>query len=134
MPKKLFRALLAAFLIAAVPLQAFAALGASICRDLQHSQHDAGHGHAPSAAQSHGHGAHGDAAAVHGEDDGMPLLDAETAHCAACASCGVAAGIVAAAALPLSDAAERDVIAHAVSSFVGFVPDGLDRPPLTPLA
>ncbi|HSH08474.1 MAG TPA: hypothetical protein VLA41_12485 [Burkholderiales bacterium] len=133
MLNKCVRLLLAAFLIAALPLQGFAALGASICRDLQHSQHEAGHGHAPVTVQAHGHGAHGDVAAAYGDQNGTPSEPA-TAHCAACASCGLAAGIVAAVALPLSDAIERDVIAHTLPSFLGFVPDGLDRPPLTPLA
>jgi len=133
MLNKRVRVLLAAFLIAALPLQGFAALGASICRDLQHSQHDAGHGHAPSAIQSHGHGAHGDVAAARGDDNGTPP-DLATAHCAACVSCGVAAGIVAAPAYNFSVSPERDVIAHTLSAFSGFVPNGLDRPPLTPLA
>ncbi|MDX1376922.1 MAG: hypothetical protein R3357_15250 [Burkholderiales bacterium] len=131
MPRRLIRVLLAALLIAAVPLQGFAAVEAAICRDLQHSQHDAGHAHVADAAQAHG--AHGDSHATPGERDGTPT-ESKTAHCAACVSCGVVAGIVSAPAFSLPDAPGRDVIAHAMRVFVGFVPDGLDRPPLTHLA
>lgn len=133
MPKKLVRVLLAAILIVAVPLQSFAALGAAICRDLQHSQHDAGHAQLPMAAQAHEHSAHGEPRAAPGETGGAQP-EANTAHCAACASCGVVAGIVSAPAFALPAAPARDVTAHAMRVFVGFVPDGLDRPPLTPLA
>jgi hypothetical protein len=134
MPMKFIRVLLAAILIAAVPLQGFAALSAGICRDLQHSQHDAGHAHVPAtaAAQAHDHDTHGDAKATLGGDAGA-AQDPSSAHCAACASCGVAAGIVAASPFALPVSPERDVVAQALSSFVGFVPDALDRPPLTPL-
>ncbi|KPK08739.1 MAG: hypothetical protein AMJ64_02740 [Betaproteobacteria bacterium SG8_39] len=135
MPKKFIRVLLAAILIAAVPLQGFAALGAGICRDLQHSQHDGGHGHMPAtaSAQAHDHDAHGSANATLGDDAGE-AQDPSSAHCAACASCGVVAGIVAASPFPFPVSPERDVVAQALSSFVGFVPEALDRPPLTPLA
>lgn len=133
MPKRFIRSLLAAILIAAVPLQGFAALGAAICRDLQHSQHDAGHAQLPKAAHAQDHAAHGESHVVPA-DAGGAQPESKSAHCAACASCGAVAGIVSAPAFSLPAAPERDVIAHAMRVFVGFVPDALDRPPLTSLA
>ena len=134
MPRKLFRILLAAFLIVAVPLQGIAAVGAGICRDLQHAQHDAGHGYLPQASQAmaQDHGATHSSHAMPVDENSQP--ESTSAHCAACASCGVVAGIVSAPALSLPDSPDRDAIAHAVRAFDGVVPDGIDRPPLTPLA
>ena len=135
MLKKHIRVLVAAFLMAAIPLQGYAALGASTCRDLQHSQHDAGHGHMPTAvvAQAHDHGSHGDAHAASVDEDSA-LPDSASAHCAACASCGVVAGITAASVSSHPVALGRDLIVHTAPASVGFVPDTRNRPPLTPFA
>jgi len=134
MPKRLLCKLFIALLVAGVPLQGFAALSAGICRDMQTSSQQSGHARAAPAAliHTHDHGVDAGAGMTHGKDHGSS--EKPGAHCAACASCGVTTAIVAALPVLVSDSPRFGVIAHAVSSFVGFVPDGLERPPLTSLA
>lgn len=121
------RQLLVALLVALVPLQGLAALSVGICRDLERSQERSEN--AMGSAQAHGHDAH----ATAGQEP-KAAGEHHTAHCAACAACGVSAGIVARTALQIADAPGDGVIAHRASQFSGFVPERLDRPPLTPLA
>ena len=133
MPKKHLRQLLVALLVALIPLQGLAALSVGICRDLERSQesgqrpvsanvvHAHSHDAQPGAADGPGHGSK--AAGEH-----------HTAHCAACAACGVSAGIVALAPFPIAEAPRSGVITHTASQFSGYVPERIDRPPLSLLA
>jgi len=134
MPIRPLCKLFVALLVAAVPLQGFAGLSAGICRDVQQSSQQVEHARAAPAAlmHAHDHGVDAGAGMTHGNNHGAS--GEAGAHCAACASCGVTTGIVASLPALVSDSPRFGVIAHAVSSFVGFVPDGLERPPLTPLA
>jgi hypothetical protein len=126
MPKSLQRALLALVLAVAVPLQGYAAVNTGICRALAH------HGDEPAASVEHGHHGAEHAGADHdkpGSPDDPSAKD--THHCAACASCGVAAAISAAPLVYASDSPHQGVVAADSPAPEGYVPEGLDRPPLT---
>lgn len=128
MRTSLKRLLLVLVLGAAVPLQGFAAASIDLCRAFPHHQDAA-------AAGVHDHSIAIDASAHH---EGHDPLDADTGqdshHCAACASCGVAAAISAAPRILVTDVPHQAVIALSVPAPDGHVPDGLDRPPLALLA
>jgi len=117
-------ALLAVLLIAVVPLQGYAALGVELCHALAGGEGAVDHGrhghHASEAALSHHDG--------QGLPDGGSAQDSH--HCAACASCGVAAAISAAPGLYASDSPHQSVIADSLPEPKGHVPERLDRPPL----
>jgi len=134
-PKKTLRLLLVALLVVMVPLQGFAALSVGICRDLQHGSDAQRHDFPAStpAAESHSHDGHGAIAGATGHDT-KAAGDSSGSHCAACAACGASAAIVAPNLFSIAEAPRDGVLAHSVMQFSGFVPDGLDRPPLTPLA
>lgn len=129
MPNKVLRQLLVTLLVAMVPVQGLAALSMGICRDLQEGAHGMVHANAaPAKAKAHGHASVDDSAGL--ADD----ADSELAHCAACAGCGVSAGIDVHAAFSIVEAPREGVIAHRISRSPGFVPDAPYRPPLTMLA
>ena len=135
MSKKPFRLLLVALLAVMVPAQGLAALSVGICRDLQHSSDSLRHEPlaTTTVAEAHSHGGHG-ANAGATEHDSMAAGDSSASHCAACAACGASAGIVAQDGFSIAEAPRDGVLAQTVLQFSGFVPEGLDRPPLTPLA
>lgn len=117
--KKLLRSALVALLVGTVPSQALAALSIDVCDAVENSS---GHAH-------HGGADHGDATV------GSPMNDdqgptGETTH-NHLASCGVAAAIVAPAKIPPADAPSDGIQASPFRAPEGFVPDRLDRPPLT---
>ena len=125
MPNKVLRQLLVALLVAMVPIQGLTALSMGICRDLQAGADGMVHANAaPTTAMAHGHTSADDSANL--ADDADP----ELAHCAACAGCGVSAGIDVHAGFSIVEAPREGVIAHHISRSPGFVPDALYRPPL----
>ncbi|MGW8271185.1 MAG: hypothetical protein ACWGNS_12080 [Burkholderiales bacterium] len=88
MPNKVLRKLLVAFLVVLIPIQGFAALSMGFCGDLEKGADGMAHAHAASTpAMNHGQLSAGDS------DDLADDFDSELAHCAACAACGVSAGI-----------------------------------------
>jgi hypothetical protein len=129
MPKSLLRAALILLLAAAVPLQGYAAASVGICRAFTHHDDEA----AVTADRNAHHGdGHVHASSGHekqGTSDGSSAQDPH--HCAACASCGVAAAISASPVLLTADTPHRGVVIDSLFAPKGHVPEGLDRPPLT---
>ena len=127
------RLILAWLLLAAVPLQGFAAVTMLLCRSGETVRGQAAHHQHPHAgAGHHEHAMHGDAADGHAMQTGnsQDQQDADSGHgCAVCASCChvVAVGTFAVqlhfAPLPRADAAEPFVPVHARVSPVP------DKPP-----
>jgi len=133
MPKNHLRRLLVALLVALVPLQGLAALSVGICRDLERSQESAQRSMSVNFAHAHTHDAQ--LSAANGAEHGSKAAnDHHTAHCSACAACGVSAGIVSLAPMPIAEAPRNGAIGHIGTQFSGFVPEAPDRPPLKPLA
>ena len=123
MPKTLLRALLVLLLAVSVPLQGYAAVSIGICRGLAHHGDEllpGAHDGAERAGENHD---------PHGSPEGAPAE--ESHHCAACASCGVAAAISAAPLIHASDSPHQGVVVADLPAPEGYVPEGLDRPPLT---
>jgi hypothetical protein len=119
MIKKLLRFTLIVLLVATVPMQALAALSIDVCNAIEHSN-----GHAQHSDAGHGDALLGDPMNDHQDSTG------ETTH-NHFASCGVAAAIVAAAKVLPADAPSDGIQASPFRAPEGFVPDRLDRPPLT---
>jgi len=131
MLKSLLRAALILFLAAAVPLQGYAAASIGICGAFIHhgdeaavtTEQNAHHGD----EQGHVHANSGHER--HGTPDDSSAQNSH--HCAACASCSVAAVISSSPALYASDTPHRGVVTVSFPAPKGHVPEGLDRPPLT---
>ena len=126
MVKRLIRAMLVLLLVAGAPVQGFAALGGGLCGALRHHAAQA----APISAASD-QAAH--AGEHHKTGDGASGAAGE-AFCPSCASCGMA---VATALAPAAFNAMLPGGGVAAADFPvppGFVPEGLDRPPLTLLS
>ena len=131
MSRKL-KALLIACLLVVVPVQGIAAMSAGICRALEH------HGVviAPTDELAAPHGAHtgnsGDGPShehdAAGADDSSP---GPSGHCGDCAACGASAAVASIDHLASPGAPRDTVRVHPSDSLTGFLPDGLDRPPLT---
>ena len=131
MSRKL-KALLIAWLLIVVPVQGVAAVSAGICRALEH------HGvvTAPAAervAAHEGHTGHSGDGVSHEHDaaaaaDGSP---GPSGHCGDCAACGASAAVASIDQLATPDAPRDTVRVFTPDSPAGFLPDGLDRPPLT---
>ncbi len=122
MVKRLIRAMLVLLLVAGAPVQGFAALGGGLCGALGH--------HAAQAAPISDHAAH--AGEHHKAGDGES--GAGEAFCTSCASCGMAAAMAVAPAAFNPTGPGGGVTAADFPVPPGFVPDGLDRPPLTLLS
>jgi hypothetical protein len=119
MLRKLLRLALVALLVGTVPIQGLAALSIDVCNAVEHSG-----GHAQHADAGHGDAFHGDPM----NDDQGPTDETTHNHLA---SCSVAAAIVA-TTTDLTAAAPGDGIQDApFRAPDGFVPERLDRPPLT---
>ena len=125
MRTSLKRLLLVLLLGLAVPLQGYAAASINLCRAFAHHQDTA-------AAGAHDHSHAHEASAHHGGHDPLDAgAGQESHHCAACASCGVAAAVSAAPRFQATDVPHQALIVFFVPAPEGHVPDGLDRPPLT---
>lgn len=119
MLKKLLRSALVALLVGTVPMQALAALSIDVCNAVAHSN-----GHA-----QHVDGGHGDAFLGAPSNDDQGPTDGTTHH--HLASCGVATAIVAQTTILAVEILSDGIQAVAFLVPEGFVPAGLDRPPLT---
>ena len=132
--RRLFRLVLILILTAALPVRGYAAsmmmvCGASGQAAVEHSDdggashHHPDHaGHSPDGAHQH---AHGDHAAEPSNDDH------DVATCSACGVC--CAGVLSGSGSPVlaNSAVSSGPIAFFDRRFVGFIPAGLDRPPLS---
>lgn len=119
MLRKLLRFALVALLVGTVPIQALAALSVDVCEAVEHSG-----GHAQHADAGHGDGFHADPM----NDDQGPADETTHNHLA---SCGIATAIVAPATVLAADAPSDGIQTVAFLAPEGFVPERLDRPPLT---
>lgn len=110
----------------AMPVQGLAAISAGMCMALGHANGLAAAMHGPDAA----HEARAAAPAGDHVHDGVDH-DSELAHCGPCVAC------CAAAAIPLADSifhpttATGDRVAFVAAAAPDFLPELLDRPPLT---
>ena len=122
----LFRLLLIALLIVALPLRAIAAVTADSCLSHQGAGGPAHAGDAHDDGGDHGlHHPHGAAAS----GDAGSVADASI--CSDCASCCVGASLAAAApALVAAHAPGAAAIPYLEHPASGRAPDALDRPPL----
>ena len=119
MSLKLLRFLFFVAIALAVPLQGFAAVSAGLCM-----------------ASGHHHGEHAPAAHDHdmgSSDHQHPAEDtsANNAHCPPCVSCCAAVAIAPAAEPRLPSVAPAAPIPPKQYSIAGFLPERLDRPPLS---
>lgn len=110
----------------AMPLQGIAAISAGMCMALGNPAALAAAMHGPDAA----HDEHGTSAGGHpvhnGADDGS-----EVAHCGPCVACCAAAAIPVAGAIFLPSTGSGDRVAFVAAATPEFLPELLDRPPLT---
>jgi len=118
MMRKLLRSALVALLVGMVPIQALAALSVDVCSTMEHSNGYVQHG-----GTDHGDGSFGSPM-----NDEQGATDDTHHHLA---SCGVAAAIVSAATVLTADAPGDGVQASPIRAPEGFLPERLDRPPLT---
>jgi hypothetical protein len=119
MSLRLLRLLLLVAIAFAVPTQGFAAVSAGLC-----------------TASGHHHGEHAPAAHEHdmgSSDHQHPAGDksANSAHCPPCVSCCAAVAIAPAAAPRLPSFAPAAPVASKQYSIAGFLPERLERPPLS---
>ncbi|MDQ9170067.1 hypothetical protein Q8A64_06530 [Oxalobacteraceae bacterium R-40] len=150
---RIFRTLLIWLIIAALPMQATAAVVKASCGSAHHpaQMQNSFAGHAPAADVPHhehasmdAHHAHADQASVHGEfaDDVLSVnatADAQTSlhqtdqdhsTCSACAACCVGAVAPPPAHLKAPDFSQFKTSGIGSSKLLtGFIPAGLERPP-----
>lgn len=122
------KALLIVLLVMVVPVQGLAAVSAGICRALEHHGDTAARAAVQEARAGHssdGVSHENDAAGT--DNDSSDL----NRNCGGCAACGTAATIASTAFLSTPDAPRSAARVHEPDSPAGFLPDGLDRPPLT---
>jgi hypothetical protein len=119
MSLKLLRLLLLIAIALAVPLQGLAAVSAGLCMASGHHQNE----HAPAG---HGH----DTGSI---DHQHPAEDpaASNAHCPPCVSCCAAVAIAPAVEPRLPSVAPAAPVPSKQYSIAGFLPEQLDRPPLS---
>lgn len=111
--------LLTAFALAlTIPLQGLAAATAGVCMAMGHHQTDM-------SAAAHDHGAD------HRQDEDGSDHSSDGAHCAPCVACCAAAHIAPAAHVYLPEISPAAAIAASPSLPAGFLPEKLDRPPLS---
>jgi hypothetical protein len=119
MPRKLSRLLLLLVIALAVPLQGFAAVSAGLCMA-------SGHHHSEHAPAAHDHDM-GSIDHEHPADE----PSANNSHCPPCVSCCAAVAIAPAAEPRLPSVAPAAPVASKQYSIAGFLPEQLDRPPLS---
>jgi hypothetical protein len=119
MPRKLSRLLLLLVIALAVPLQGFAAVSAGLCMA-------SGHHHSEQGPAAHDHDM-GSIEHEHPADE----PSANNSHCPPCVSCCAAVAIAPAAEPRLPSVAPAAPVASKQYSMAGFLPEQLDRPPLS---
>jgi hypothetical protein len=119
MSLKLLRFLLLIAVALAVPLQGLAAVSAGLCMA-------SGHHHSEHAPAGHDHD-------LGSMDHEHPAEDtsANDSHCPPCVSCCAAVAIAPAAEPRLPSVAPAAPVASKQYSIAGFLPEQLDRPPLS---
>lgn len=119
MSRKFSRLLLLLVIALTVPLQGFAAVSAGLCMA-------SGHHHSEHAAAGHDHD-------MGSMDHQHPAEDtsANNSHCPPCVSCCAAVAIAPAAEPRLPSVAPAAPVPSKQYSIAGFLPERLDRPPLS---
>lgn len=118
--------LLAVLVMVAMPVQGLAAISAGTCMALGHHDALAAAMNGPDAA----HDAYAVAAASGHVDEGA-VDGAEGAHCGPCVAGCAAAAILVASSIFQPDSLPGDRVAFAAAAPPEYLPELLDRPPLT---
>ena len=117
-------------LIAALPLQGFAAAVQASCATTAH--HAAAQMDVPAQSHAeHGHSAHHDDAAGDATEAGHGTIGKHTgSSCSACASCSVGASAPPCLSIgSLAYGNSQPVVSSPAPLVTGFIPPGLERPP-----
>lgn len=123
--KRAFHTFLLWLLIAALPLQGFAAALQASCGTSAH--HEAAE--MVASAQSHAQHDH-EASAGHHDDTGHTAAKDKHSSCSACAACCISAIAPPSVSLPsMAHSNARPAASSPAPLITGFIPPGLERPP-----